>query len=207
MIQIHQILAIALFLLAIAEGKTANCRARFKDNKFDYCTKFGAPANGEVRVEWKSRLLNAAAFKAANTSTDNRPSAAFIEFAVYSDQHWDDLQSAKNPSCDERRQKASQLHKIAVPTDGTWSIDFDHPHSKDHAIVKGGHRPHIFYFALLDCERNFEKTYNKGSLPRVLTEVTILNGGSHFSYEDTGLLSLHVYMSIGMSLLFALMIK
>ena len=107
MIQIHQILAIALFLLAIAEGKTANCRARFKDNKFDYCTKFGAPANGEVRVDWKSRLLNHAAFKPSNGDRDNQAQAAFIEFAIYSDQHWDDLQALKNPSCDERRLKAS----------------------------------------------------------------------------------------------------
>ena len=91
--------------------------------------------------------------------------------------------------------------------DGSWSVDFSHPHSKDQAIVKGGHRPHIFYFALLDCSRNFEKTYSKGSLPRVLTELTILNGDNHFSYEDMGLLSLHVYMSIGMTLLFGLMIK
>ena len=41
----------------------------------------------------------------------------------------------------------------------------------------------------------------------MLTELTILNGESHFSYEDMGLLSLHIYLSIGMSLLFALMIK
>ena len=72
MIYLHQFLAIAVILLAVTEAKTANCRARFKDNKFDYCTKFGAPANGEVKVEFKSRLLNHAAFKPKN-DVDNQP--------------------------------------------------------------------------------------------------------------------------------------
>ena len=107
MIYLQKFLAIAIVISALSEAKTANCRARFKDNKFDYCTKFGAPANGEVRVDWKSRLLNHAAFKPSNGDRDNQAQAAFIEFAIYSDQHWDDLQALKNPSCDERRLKAS----------------------------------------------------------------------------------------------------
>ena len=105
---------------------------------------------------------------------------------------------------------ANQLHTVGVPVDGTWSSDFNHPNVKDHAILKSGNRPHIFFFAILDCNKDFEKTYQKGSLPRVLTEIVSLNqtpGDNHFSYEDMGLLSLHCYMLVGMALLFALMIK
>ena len=92
--------------------------------------------------------------------------------------------------------------------DGTWSDEFDHPNVKDHAIINSGNRPHIFYFVLLDCDNSFETTYRKGSLPRVLTEVVMLNeDNNHFSYEDIGLLKLHFFLAIGMTLLFGLMIK
>ena len=92
--------------------------------------------------------------------------------------------------------------------DGKWSDEFDHPNVKSEAILNSENRPHIFYYAILDCDKNFEKTYAKGSLPRVMTEVVSLNpDGNHFSYEDMGLLSLHCYLAVGMSLLFGLTIK
>ena len=99
---------------------------------------------------------------------------------------------------------------MGIPVDGTWSDEFKHPNVKSSAIQTSGNRPHIFYYALIDCDKSFEKTYKKGALPRVLTEVIMLNqtpDDNHFSYEDMGLLSLHCYLSIGMIVLFCLMIK
>ena len=109
---------------------------------------------------------------------------------------------------------ASKLFKIGVPVDGSWSNEFTDWNLKepltDETTLKSGNRPHIFFFALLDCGNSFEKTYQKGSLPRVLTEIVLLNktpDENHFSYEDMGLLSLHYYMLISMMLLFGLIIK
>ena len=74
------------------EAKLATCRSRFKGSKFEYCTKFGAPSNSKVRVNFKSRLLNHAAFKPVEKDAFDKKRAAFIEFGVYSDQQWDALE-------------------------------------------------------------------------------------------------------------------
>ena len=67
------------------EAKRTTCRSRFKDNKFYYCTKFGAPANSAVNVAFRSRLLNHSAFKPTTSDRSEKVRAAFIEFGVYSD--------------------------------------------------------------------------------------------------------------------------
>ena len=72
------------FLVGDVESKTTSCRARFKDNKFDYCTKFGSPSNSEVKVSFKSRLLNHSAFKPVASDVGPKK-AVFIEFGVYTD--------------------------------------------------------------------------------------------------------------------------
>jgi len=47
-------------LLTQVGAKHQNCRAKFNrpDNKFQYCTKFGAQQNGKVDVKFRTRLVS-----------------------------------------------------------------------------------------------------------------------------------------------------
>ena len=44
--------------LKIASSKVNECRAKFFTEDWQYCTKFGSPANSKLRVQFKSRLMN-----------------------------------------------------------------------------------------------------------------------------------------------------
>ena len=126
MTRIQQILILFHILLARdVEPKRTTCVSRFKDNRFDYCTKFGAPSNSEVTVSFKSRLVNHNTLKPIKKDNRDINLASYIEFGVYPDQQWDELQKLKNPSCTKRRDMASKILKFGVPVDGSWSNELD----------------------------------------------------------------------------------
>ena len=86
MARIYQIFFLLFVLLTSdVDSKRATCRSRFKDPKWDYCTKFGAPSGSEVKVSFKSRLLNHSQFKPIAKDDWEKNKAVFIEFGVYSD--------------------------------------------------------------------------------------------------------------------------
>ena len=58
----------------------------------------------------------------------------------------------------------------------------------------------MYYFYMLDCNKNFPRQFEKKTNPKILTKVTLLNmepEESHFTYEDTGILSLYTYLFLG----------
>ena len=112
------------------------------------------------------------------------------------------------------RMKATQIKTVAISADGSSSDESNSLLAHSEAMLRSHNRPHTYFFTLMDCDHNLQRVYNKGTLPRMATELVIVDSitgveedGTHFSYEDQGLLSLHCYMMLAMSCIFALMLK
>ena len=86
---------------------------------------------------------------------------------------------------------------MIVDVNGSWSSD-QSGGVKEATIFSHG-RPHMYYFAILDCNGNMERTYkdNPKGMPRTFVSLTLLNEGSHFSYEDIGSYDLSFWMLFG----------
>ena len=80
--------------------------------------------------------------------------------------------------------------------DGTWSdsVIKDDSNSTLKATLHSKVIPHMYFFVVMDCTNNFQRTYKniESRVPKVLTEISMKNviGGeaTHFSYENIGLL-------------------
>ena len=80
--------------------------------------------------------------------------------------------------------------------DGTWSepVINDDSNSTLKATLHSKVIPHMYFFVVMDCTNNFQRTYKniESRVPKVLTEISMKNviGGeaTHFSYENIGLL-------------------
>ena len=70
----------------------------------------------------------------------------------------------------------------------------------------------MYFIEVMDCEGELRRVYNRGTMPRVLTELNLStvypnNSESQFSYEDSGQLSLHILLSILVGTLFVLSLR
>jgi hypothetical protein len=80
--------------------------------------------------------------------------------------------------------------------DGTWSepVIKDDSNSTLKATLHSKLIPHMYFFVVMDCTNNFQRTYKniESPVPKVLTEISMKNviGGeaTHFSYENIGVL-------------------
>ena len=113
------------------------------------------------------------------------------------------------PSCEEYRGLAASIMKVQVPTDGTWSDDYDHKNNTKKTSVSAINRPRLYYAEVLDCNNELLKYFSTGQFPRLATDIhfTTNDGENEFSYEDMGLLRLYVVLLILLGGLFVLMIK
>ena len=73
-----------------------------------------------------------------------------------------------------------------VPADGSWSDVLPHPDSTYKAKTQTQSRPKIWYFIVLDCDRQLATIFKTGQIPRLTHEIhlTTKNGANEFSYED-----------------------
>ena len=73
-----------------------------------------------------------------------------------------------------------------VPLDGSWSnegaVDVAFKHNK----VSTQARPRIYYFMVLDCDRELSKMFKDGRSPQIQTDVHLTTGAEQqeFTYED-----------------------
>ena len=85
---------------------------------------------------------------------------------------------------------ALHWYEIETPLDGSWHPD----NTKDYIDTHySKNRPRLYYFALVDCNDSFQKSFKAKNKPRVDFELALFNieANSHFSYEDIGLLELN----------------
>lgn len=91
---------------------------------------------------------------------------------------------------------------IQLPYDGSWSEKTQH-------VLYNRNIPRIFHFVALDCNHNTHKRF--GDMPRIEMQIEMLNGlndqdiktADHFSYEESGLVTLNTYILIVNIVLFA----
>lgn len=104
---------------------------------------------------------------------------------------------------------ATKLQTIIVPTDGTWSVDYAHSDNAANGKVSTAARPRLYYFEILDCEKNASRTYRSGNLPRFTHKlhITTDKGSNEFSYEDQGLLWLNGILFLLLGSLFGLLTR
>lgn len=90
-----------------------------------------------------------------------------------------------------------------VPVDGSWSEEFKNVDDTSTAKISTLGRPRIYYFELLDCDREVTKVFRAGQYPRYTTDIHVTtNGDNEFSYEDIGLLRLYALLFIFSGTLF-----
>ena len=76
------------------EAKSTNCRHKFRDEDFLYCTKFGMPQTGVATANIRTRLMNT-----HRKSEDT----VEIEVGIFKDIDWDEIADNKKIACDVKR--------------------------------------------------------------------------------------------------------
>ena len=113
---------------------------KFGKDDFFYATKFGAPANSNVKVGITAKLL------ILDPSTVNTSSSksVYLEVALYQDDKWEDIRDILDTeSCAGKRARASYTTKLSVSKQGD-------PTNLNMEIYSAD-RPHIYYMVVLDC--------------------------------------------------------
>ena len=117
-----------------------------------------------------------------------------VEVAWYSASQFLEIAEDNKMECYEKRSKALGVIQLEVLADGEWGESF----TDEWLNLQ---TPQIYYFAVLDCERNLHA--NERKLPKVNVEFELTNSLTflkeeldQFSYEDKGMLSLYVYLLI-----------
>jgi hypothetical protein len=133
------------------------CRAKFREEDFQYCTKFGMPETGTIQVRVKAKFL------ATYKKTEDQVT---VTVGMYRDHFWDEVADNKKLTCDDKKSKAITTLRMEIPVDGSWSRDFSY-HTENSMM------PRIYYFAALDCEHN---THSKvKTMPKIEFEFQITN--------------------------------
>ena len=129
--------------------------------------------------------------------------------AVLTDQEYEKLEKMNNPTCQEKRDAASLILDIDMPTNGDWSDEFGEKQSKVTGHVHTMKRPRLYYFVMLDCDRNLNQVFKSGQVPRLVHEIhmTTEDGWNEFSYEDMGSLGLYFLLFMSLGVIYLMMIK
>ena len=111
-------------------------------------------------------------------------------------------------TCKEKRDAATSIIPVVVPTDGKWSSDYNHFFNTKIQDISTEKRPRIFYFEMIDCDLDVKSVFSTGNYPKFQTEIhtTTLDGTNEFSFEDVGLLKLYILLFALLGSLFCLMI-
>lgn len=104
-----------------------------EDHHWEFVSKFGY-AIGEGQYRIRARLLGDSV----------RPDRPYLDFHVFLDEHWDNVETL--PSCSERSSKARRTQPLYLADAGKWS-------SWTAGTLSQKVRPHIWYFAVSDCNQ------------------------------------------------------
>jgi hypothetical protein len=65
----------------------------------------------------------------------------------------------KRTTCEEKRSLATKIIDIGSDLHGAWS-DVLQPHLTKEATIFSAGRPHIYYFVIMDCFKNYAKKFS-----------------------------------------------
>mmetsp|Transcript_1228 Transcript_1228/g.1617 ORF Transcript_1228/g.1617 Transcript_1228/m.1617 type:complete len:126 (-) Transcript_1228:867-1244(-) len=123
-------------------------------------------------IDVRAKLTNSQSV----TPNDSSLEAVRIEIAVLADQDYERIQKLNNPNCEDYRLGATKLIATVIPLDGSWSDEFMHDVAFKHSKVSTQGRPRMYYFQVLDCQRELSKVFKTGQLPKIATEVHMTTG-------------------------------
>lgn len=134
------------------------------DSSWKYITKFAVDVG---RGDWEMKA------KFLKPINDTYPASINLMATVYLDENWEDVLNTDN--CKQKIDIAKRDKQLTLPTNAEWSNDIS-------GSVSQKHRPHVWYFAVSDCENIIKEKI------RVKIEMHMTNSdGSEFSVEEKGL--------------------
>jgi hypothetical protein len=149
------------------------------NHHWQFVSKFGY-AIGEGHYRMRTRLREGAL----------RPEAPYLDFHVFLDEQWGNVESL--PSCSLKMAKAKRTSPLKLGKAGEWSA-----WSSGTLIQKM--RPHIWYFAMSDCNQDLGGSPLSLEYEIQLTQVD----GSEFSVEMRGMLTWNCIVLLGLSVFIA----
>lgn len=123
-------------------------------------------------IDVRARLTNFASLTPADSETE----FIKLDIAAVADQDYERIQKLNKANCHDYRQSASKVVSTIVRLDGAWSDqDAAEPAFKHNKVVTQG-RPRMYYFMVLDCDRELSKVFKTGRSPQIQTEVHMTTG-------------------------------
>jgi hypothetical protein len=119
--------------------------------------------------------------------------------------------------CAHKRSLAKQIIDLKLSMDGTWThrLEDDENPIKFKPIVSHD-RPHIYFFKILDCNKELDEKYGNTNPPRIRSKWVIKskdswdyesNTETHFTYEDTNQYSLYFWLWISTAIINVITMK
>lgn len=168
-------LYIVLCIAAVIAKQVTTTVTLTPENNWKYVSKFAmdiGKGDWSIRVRY-NRALN-------ETDEESR-----VKASIYLDDNWSDVLSQE--VCKSKLAEAKRVKNLDVPVNGEWSKEIT-------GTLSQKVRPHVWYFALSDCDGNLN------GKSRFKVEITVTNpNGSHFSLEEQGLEYLYTLLLIFLS--------
>jgi hypothetical protein len=133
------------------------------DTDWRYLTKFAMDIG---KGDWSMKVR-------FNKPIDETDEELRLKATIYLDDNWQDVLNQE--TCDSKVSEAKRVKNLYLPYNGDWSKEIS-------GTLSQKARPHVWFFALSDCEHRLE------AKTRLRVEVTLLNTeNSQFSLEERGL--------------------
>jgi hypothetical protein len=140
-------------------------------SKYKFFTKFAIGAD-------KAGLFN---FKARLVKPYNNPGDQFkLDVIFYDEESWEKALSMDD--CTTKRQVRKLRSELSINGAGDWS-------DVQNQFTISDDRTRMWYVAVADCEGYTHGRYS--AMPKIEFQIDMKNGGSHFSEEENGTLTLY----------------
>lgn len=173
------IVVFVLLLLATqCEGKVQRGAIEISrstdEHHWQFISKFGY-AIGEGRYRMRARLLKGSEL----------PESPYLDFHIFLDEQWSDVEALS--SCNARSAKARRTQPLYLTEPGEWS-------HWTAGTLSQKVRPHIWYFAVSDCNQELGMAPISIEYELQMTQVD----GSQFSVELRNMLSWNFLVLLGL---------
>jgi len=145
------------------------------NHHWQFVSKFGY-AIGEGHYRMRTRIRKGS----------SRPEARYLDFHVFLDEQWSDTEALS--SCSSKMAKAKRTHAVYIGEPGEWSA-----WAVGKTVQKV--RPHIWYFAMSDCNQDLGGASLSLEYEIQLTQTD----DSQFSVEMRGMLSWNYFVLIALT--------
>jgi|TARA_B110000285_G_C14783217_1_gene449555 hypothetical protein len=117
--------------------------------------------------------------------------------------------------CAHKRSLAKQIIDMKLSLNGSWSHDIGDKPFEFKPIISHD-RPHIYFFKILDCNKEVSEKFGDQNPPRIRSKWVIkskdswdyeTDNSSHFTYEDSSQYSLYFWLWISTAIINLVIMK